>query len=347
MKPSKPFMKKLFPVLFLMIFSALLLLPAVSVYRAKAQAGTVYDLIAAVNYLRSSQGISALEVDGSLMSIAQAHSDYQAALGTWTHQGADGSSPRDRAAAAGYGSGATVFISENVAVLNKSASFDTLIFTYWSDSLHWNTMTNPNYTHVGAGITVSGDKVYYTLDVGYVAGSPGSYVAGASTFTPAADGSSPGTAVAREVVEPVVTSTPNPDSSVIHPVDLGQSLWSIAIAYNTTINDIIFLNNLDPTSPAIWPGNELLIKPSSQPSSTLPATETEVPPTRTPRPTHTARPTVPTRTATVEPTATPQPLIKLPSLRSIDRHDLGIGIIAFCAAGLLVVILTGFRPGKP
>ncbi|MEM5774818.1 MAG: CAP domain-containing protein, partial [Anaerolineaceae bacterium] len=111
-------MKKLFPVLFLMIFCVLLLLPALQVNRARAQAGTVYDLIAAVNYLRSSQGISALEVDGSLMSIAQTHSDYQAALGTWTHQGANGSSPRDRAIAAGYGSGATVYISENVAVLN-------------------------------------------------------------------------------------------------------------------------------------------------------------------------------------------------------------------------------------
>ncbi len=339
-------MKKLFPVFFLLCFFVLLILPVVPVFQAKAQTGTVYDLIAAVNYLRSSQGISSLETDASLMSIAQTHSDYQASLGTWTHQGPDGSSPRDRAAAAGYGSGATVYISENVAVVNTSSSFETLIYTIWSDSLHWNTMTNPSYTHVGAGMTVSGDEVYYTLDVGYVAGNPGSYVPGASTFTPAADGSTSGTEAVQDVVEPVITSTPNPDGSVIHPVDLGQSLWSIAIAYNTTINDIIFLNNLDPTAPAIWPGNQLVIKPSSMPSSTLPATETQVPPTRTPRPTHTPRPVLPTRTATIEPTPTKAPLVQLPSLRSIDRKGLGIGIIAFCAVGLLVVGLTGFRPNK-
>ncbi|MCE5209354.1 MAG: CAP domain-containing protein [Chloroflexi bacterium] len=338
-------MKKAFLLLFLFSFILLTILPAASVIRARAQAGTVYDLIAAVNALRNAQGLTPLEIDGSLMSAAQSQSDYQASVGYWTHEGAGGTSPKDRAVAAGFGGGATIYVSENVAVLNPSATFDTLIYSIWSDSLHWNTMTNPNYTHAGAGITVSGDEVYYTLDVAYVAGSTGGYVTGGSTSTPGGAGFEATTA-AGEVINPVITATPHEDGSVVHVVDQGQALWSIAIAYNTTIANIIFLNNLDPDNPSIWPGNELLIQPSLMPSSTVPVTPTKLPATRTPHPSYTPRPIVPTRTATIVPTATPEPFIQLPSLKTINRHSLGIAIIAVCAAGLLAVIITGFRPSK-
>jgi LysM repeat protein len=341
-------MRRIFPLLFLACFALSALLTFLPLIHASGQAGTVYDLIAAVNYLRSAQGVSALEIDGSLMSIAQSQSDYQASLGTWTHEGPGGTRPRDRAVAAGYGGGATVFVSENVAIMNPDATFETLIYSLWADSLHWNTMTNANYTHIGAGITVSNERVYYTIDVGYVAGAPGSYVAGAATFTPGVsdDEAFDATQIAMEQVSPVTTSTPNPDGSVVHTVGQGQSLWSIAIAYDTTINDIIALNGLATENPSIWAGNNLVIYPSLEPSSTLPATETPLPATRTPRPSYTPRPAVPTRTPTLQPTPTKEPLIDLPSIRSIDRKSLGIAIIAVCAAGLLAVIITGFRPEK-
>ncbi|MDX1437480.1 MAG: CAP domain-containing protein, partial [Anaerolineales bacterium] len=82
---------------------------------AKAQGGSAADLIAAVNALRASNGLPPLQADSALMSIAQAHSNYQASIGSVTHTGAGGTRPRDRAAAAGYGGGATIFVSENIA----------------------------------------------------------------------------------------------------------------------------------------------------------------------------------------------------------------------------------------
>ena len=53
-----------------------------------------YDLIAAVNSLRASNGLGALEVDGSLMAAGKVQADYLASIGGPNiangHQGAGG-----------------------------------------------------------------------------------------------------------------------------------------------------------------------------------------------------------------------------------------------------------------
>jgi LysM repeat protein len=338
-------MRKIFVTTVFLVSVFIPLVLTTVVQEANAQPGTAYDLLAAVNALRTSQGLTTLEMDPILMAVAQSHSEYQASLGYWTHEGPGGTRPRDRAMAAGYGGGATVFISENVAVMNPTASFDTLIYSIWSDALHWNTMTNPSYTHAGVGIAVSGNEVYYTLDVGYVSGSPGGYVPGAATYTPASGVQS--TESTSDVVSPVITATPQEDGSVIHRVEPGQSLWSIAIAYNTTILEIVEKNNLDPDNPAIWPGTELLIQPSLQPSLTLPPTSTKPLPTRTPHPSNTPRPPTPTRTPTQVITPTNEPLIDFSALQSMNHRTLGISVIVVCALGLIIVIITGwFRSSK-
>jgi uncharacterized protein YkwD len=123
-------------------------------------------MIATVNALRASYGLAPLQTDRILMSIAQAHSDYQASIGTVTHVGPGGSRPRDRAAAAGFGNGATIFVSENIAG-GTNMSVDTAVYTHWQDSLHLNTMIGENYVYIGAGVGFAGDVAYYTIDVGY------------------------------------------------------------------------------------------------------------------------------------------------------------------------------------
>ncbi|MCJ7625507.1 MAG: CAP domain-containing protein [Anaerolineaceae bacterium] len=329
----------------LILFFLLIAIPGVFVRPVKAQAGNAYDLIAAVNQMRASLGLPALQTDGILMSIAQSHSDYQASIGYWTHEGPGGTRPRDRAIAAGFGGGASVFLSENVAVLNTSASFETLIYSTWSDAIHWNTMTNPNYTHAGAGVAVSGDEVYYTLDVGYIAGNPGGTYVPAATYTPGGP-TAAATDSSSELIVPMMTSTPHEDGTVIHVVQPGQAFWSIAIAYGTTINAIIELNNLDPSNPVVWAGDELLIQPSSE--ATIPPTSTITvkAPTRTPNPTQTPRPPTATKIATLVFTPTSKPLIpNMPDIQ-IERPTMGIAIIVTCGLGLLMVIITGFRGKK-
>jgi len=320
-----------------------LFLPFDTASSAPVSIASAYDVIAAVNALRTANGLSTLEVDGSLMASAQSHSDYQASIGTWTHEGADGSRPRDRAAAAGYGGGATIYVSENVAEMVESADLNYLIYTIWSDAIHWNTMVNPSYVHAGAGVAQSIDGlVYYTLDVGYYSGASSSTTS--STYSTSAPSSLSATSTDVNLIVPVMTSTPQPDGSTIHTVDQGQALWAIAIAYGITINDIIALNGLDSTNPVVWVGDDLIIRPSSTAGPTVESATSTPTATRTQRATSTPRPPTSTPTITFTPPQTPRVILALPKWEDVNKRILGIIIIAASALGLAAVVVAGFRP---
>ena len=85
---------------------------------------TAYDLIAGVNQLRLSNGLNELSANNLLMIAAQSHSEYQASLGYWTHQGSGGSTETDRAMAVGYGNGASVACDEAVAIASSTKDID-------------------------------------------------------------------------------------------------------------------------------------------------------------------------------------------------------------------------------
>jgi hypothetical protein len=81
-----------------------------------------------------------------------------------------------------------------------------------------------------------------------------------------------------QYIIPVSLSTARPDGMVYHKVQYGQSLWSIAIAYGTTIKNLQALNNLSDTT--IYEGQVLLVqRGATQPASPVPT------PTGTPSPT--------------------------------------------------------------
>jgi LysM repeat protein len=311
-----------------------------------AQAGNAYDLLAVVNNLRASNGLPALQTDGSLMAAAQVHSEYQASIGTWSHSGSGGSRPIDRALASGYGGGATVFISENVAVMSKTATFDYLISNIWSDAVHWNTMMNASATDMGAGVAESNGSVYYTLEVGYVAGAPADSSSGVIT-APARPQGIPGQSLATlsplEKVVPVLTAAPAEDGRVIHEVQTGQALWSIAIAYGIKIDDIVRLNNLPVNDQNIYVGQKLLIQPAFTLTVSPTVTKTPRPPTRTPWPTMTRNLTMVGVTLLPTATLTTEPL--LPGVTTggtLDRRAVGRGVIAICVLGILAVLVSWF-----
>ncbi len=84
-------------------------------------------------------------------------------------------------------------------------------------------------------------------------------------------GSSEAAGVSQYMV-PVVKSTARPDGDVIHKVQYGQTLWSIAIEYGTTIRNIQALNNLGDDL-VVYQGQALLV----QKAATQPAPETSTP----------------------------------------------------------------------
>ncbi len=261
---------------------------------AQAQTGSAYDLIAAVNQLRQAYGLPPYQINSALMAAAQSHSEYQASIGSITHTGAGGTRPRDRAIAFGYGGGATVFISENIAG-GTNLSYRGAVQMWQGDSLHMNTMIGANYRDAGAGVASAGGVVYYTLDVGYIAGSPGSGTG--STAAP----------VSTSITfYPVVVATPRPDGSIVHVVQPGQTLWTIAASYQVGLEELIALNNL--TNAAwIYPGDKILIKPPSD-------TQTQTPTEGVPTPTQvsTTTPTS-TRRSGLTPTVTLTASLSLPA----------------------------------
>ncbi len=305
-------------------------------------APSAWDLLAAVNSLRAANGLPAYQADGALMAAAQGHSEYQASIGTWSHQGAGGSYEWDRAAAAGYGGGASIHCDEAVAIAGTAMGVDYVVNTLWADYDHRVlVLLNASYLHAGAGAVEKDGMVYYTLDACYTGAGAGNNNTTASK-APANTVQQP--TATREVIESVVTSTPMPDGSVIHEVQPGQALWSIAIAYGIKIADIAALNKLDANNPVVFIGDKLVVRGTSTVTLTPTETSTLVPVTRTPTRTRTPRLTLPTRTVTPLPSETPKPLIPtLPPLPERTEQMLGYGLIAVCGLGLLLVILTGFR----
>lgn len=249
---------------------------------------TAYELIDAVNAYRAQNGLPAYAVSSILMGTAQNQADYMASTGTVTHTGPGGSSYSDRLRAAGY---SAVFRSENIISGSPSASgWDLVNSPAWADSLHQHTMLSPDLCEIGAGVAVSGGRGYYVIDCACPSGS------GSSSSVPGATSVGGGGIVPTQVT--VIPNTPKPDGSVTHLVQPGETLWSLAITYKTTIAELKAINRL--TSDNIYPGDTLIIFFPQ-------ATQTPAP-TATATPYPTATPFVFwTVTSSPEPTATPTP----------------------------------------
>lgn len=147
-----------------------------------------------------------------------------------------------------------------------------------------------------------------------------------------------------QVIVPVETATPGPDGSIVHIVQYGQALLTIASAYGVPPEELIALNNLDPDNPVLWVGRELIIRLAPTATVTPTPTITQVPPTRTITPTPT--PVIPTATRTITPTPSPTPRALMPDIRKMNvntRRGLGIGSVVISLAGLLAVWYFGFR----
>lgn len=133
----------------------------------------------------------------------------------------------------------------------------------------------------------------------------------------------------------VQTSTPNPDGSLIHQVQPGESVWGIAAAYGMKPEELLAINHL-PVSVVLWTGDELVIQPSFTPTITPSVTNTPWPSAQPP-----ARSPAPTRTATLMVMPTPTPPIVI--FQDGGRHWLGVGMIVICILGLVMVVITAFH----
>ncbi len=207
------------------------------IHPAPSNQVSAYELILAMNTLRVSYGLPALIEDPIVDAVAQSTAAAMAANNMSWHIG----DVRGRIAGAGYGSGGTVWATENFAVSSGGMGIDEIMAT-WADPDHMRPATTAAYCHVGAGMAQTSDgRIYYILQAAYVSGQE------CGSSSPSSAGTvQPGTIPnpVSQLILPVKIATPDVEGKVFHEVQAGQSFWSIAIAYQITINDIEVWNNL-------------------------------------------------------------------------------------------------------
>jgi LysM repeat protein len=128
------------------------------------------------------------------------------------------------------------------------------------------------------------------------------------------------------VVYPVTVSTPNPDGSIVHIIQPGETLLRIAQAYHIPLPEIEKLNNLTDTT-TIYPGGKLMIRPAFTPTSTQIPPSASLPPTET-----LVLPTITLSPTPKVPTPVPSPGMSTTKAGGIF---LGIVLVALVAAGAI------------
>jgi LysM repeat protein len=249
--------------------------------------------------------------------------------------GLGGTSVTERLLAAGYPLAGDLslggFRSENITSGNESKTAQDAVTGWTGDAPHLNTMISPNLTEIGAGVSVNAGRVYYVIDCALPTNSgvpqpaAETAIAGDSTVVPGGG-----------VMIPVEVVTPNADGEVVHEVKAGQTLWQIAISYDTKIEEIKRLNNLYDNS--IYPGEKLLIRQGvSAPTSTpIETVVLEVVASLT---------AAPTITATLASSSTPSAVSAGPiSVSTRQIMSAAIGIVTLALLGVLFVLSDSKKP---
>lgn len=235
---------------------------------------TPSDLINVVNGLRISYGLNTLAVHPVLMQTAQGQADYMAATGNVSHTRPGGITYTQQLLILGFPLSGDLslggFRAENI--LSSSGPLNwTGVPSGWQDADHMNTMLSQNFTHIGAGISQGADGgYYYALDcaastnTGQMQSSAAAIIGSAPIVSSSGTEVAAGDAAISQFMVPITKSTARPDGNVIHKVQYGQSLWSIAIDYGTTIKNIQALNNLG-DGLVVYQGQELLVLKGATP----------------------------------------------------------------------------------
>lgn len=277
----------------LLLITALLAALPAGAHAAPAIQGSPAEIMGLINDFRAQNSLPPYQENSILMQIAQGQSDWIASQVTTgdIHAGPDGSRPRDRAFAAGYGGGQQIFISE-IAKYGLGETPQSAL-EWWKQSPdHYPTLVASTYVEFGCGVSTDGNgRYYYVCVTGYMVG--GEYASSSSTTDQGSQ------QPAAPVMIPVTKADPQPDGSVVHIIRTGQTLWTLAAVYEVPLQQIFDLNGFIVTAEGsanflIFPGDEITIMPPGSMPTVAPTADPNATPTEEPQP-------------TVAPTATPQP----------------------------------------
>ncbi len=286
---------------------------------------TAQEMIVKVNTLRNSNGLLPYSTNPILMKVAQSHADYIASTGVLTHFDQDGKRPYQRAIDAGYdvaGNLSSGGLLTEAIFSGSGISDDEVISTWQSNAADSVALLSSSYEDVGVGISAANGITYYVL----VAGSE-------NELTSPLASPVVGTSISVGTSAPVATvgtgtvypNTALPDGEIYHVVRKNEALWSVAILYSTTIEELKLLNGL--ATDEIFEGQKILVRAVNTQTPTpslIPVTVTLGIPTST-----ATLPVTPTKTSTPTPVPTPPT-----SLQKGGMVVGGITLVALLAAGL-------------
>lgn len=265
------------------------------------------DLLARVNSLRASLGLTAYTWNGSLAAAAANQARWMVDNNQVTHTQFDGSTPRSRAVAAGYGS---AFVSENIYV-GGLANTD-YAWNFWINSpIHYAGLTNAQYNEVGIASADGAGGHSFVM----VFGNSSGWQPPANT---ASGGGGNAVAVAAAPALPIVGV--DNSGNLMYEVQDGDDLGTIALLFGYSWDDLPGMMELNHMTQEdirlLKTGSVFLVPPASgtytpTPEPTLdPSIPTETP---TPTATLTLTPTF-TPTLTATPTDLPPAVYVQPSI---------------------------------
>ncbi len=208
--------------------------------QAWAQGG---EILQGVNQVRAEHGLPPYQYNGTLSIAAQNHANWMAANVIYSHTGAGGSSPQDRANAAGYSG----YVSENIVGGTGMTPRQGII--WWLNSaIHYQMMVSNRYVEAGVGVASNGSQNMYVLVMGRPADAAAVAAAPANDVQPE-----------PLMITPIVLAQPREDGSIVHVVQDGQALWQIAAHYEADLQDLLLYNNLEQDD-FLQPGDEILVR---------------------------------------------------------------------------------------
>ena len=312
---------------------------------AQGEAPTPSQVIEGINALRLSNGIAPLVIHPILMQVGQLEANGIASGGQG-HWRPEGLTLGQWLISLGYPLSGDLsmdgYRSENWGFAQTA---DEAVNMWMGDDEHTNTMLSIDRSDIGVGIAAMGDGSYVIVvetalqtnsgqqqSDAYIilTGIPMTQAAYSSMATQAAENG-----LLPQNVYPVFLNTALPDGNVYHDVKYGQTLWSIAITYGTTIKQLQQLNQLNDTM--LQTGQHLLVlKGATQPAPREASITGTVarPPTAFPTPTISS-----IKTATSEPA-------QIYTALDIQNNKLSIAAIGIAALflGGLFTVMTKKKP---
>ncbi len=230
---------------------------------------TPAQIIDEVNLLRLQHGLNLLLANDVLMQVAAEQANALAASeGAIGHERPCGMTLGEQLLLMGFPLWGDLsmdgYRSENWGM---AMTAEDAITMWLGDDEHTNTMLSPNRSDIGAAVGISNGQFFVVLETALSTPSrkhqgtaydiltkvPMTQAACMGWTTPGS-----GYVDLSQYSIPVALSTARPDGDVVHEVQYGQTLWSIAIEYGTTIEQLKRLNNLpDDTVVSGW---KLLVK---------------------------------------------------------------------------------------